>query len=257
MTSGTLTGLRARIREPRPLTGAMLTVPDPSVAAILGRAGFDFVVIDAEHAPFTVDSLGACILALDPTPAHVIVRVAANDITYIKQALELGADGVQVPNVSTGEQAAAAVRASRYSPEGARGVGIARSTGWGADITRTVAEANAQIAVLVMIEDVDGVANAAAIAGTPGLDGIIVGPYDLSGSLQVIGQPAHPTVLAALDEVTAACAAAGTAMGTLCAPGDVGRVAAAGMQILTTFTDVVALAGAAAVAQSEALGSLG
>src|ERR1700709_1374987 len=108
MTSGTLTGLRARIREPRPLTGAMLTVPDPSVAAILGRAGFDFVVIDAEHAPFTVDSLGACIVALDPTPAHVIVRVAANDITYIKQALELGADGVQVPNVSTGAQAAAA-----------------------------------------------------------------------------------------------------------------------------------------------------
>jgi 2-keto-3-deoxy-L-rhamnonate aldolase RhmA len=256
MTTGTLTGLRARIRELRPLTGAMLTVPDVSVATILGRAGFDFVVIDAEHAPFTVDSLGACIVALEPTPAHIIVRVAANDVTYIKQALELGADGVQVPNVSSGEETAAAVRAARYSPEGARGVGIARSTGFGMDISRVVAEANAGIAVLVMIEDGRGVANAAEIAATPGLDGIVVGPYDLSGDLGVIGQPTHPTVVQALDDVVRAANEAGTAMGTLCAPGDVGRVAAAGMHILTTFTDVIALASAAAASHQEAGASL-
>jgi 2-keto-3-deoxy-L-rhamnonate aldolase RhmA len=237
-------GFRRRLRAGELTLGALVAIPDPAVASILGRSGYDFVVLDAEHGPFTLDSLRRCVEALDATAAAAIVRVAANDPTLIKQALDLGIDAVQVPTVSSGAEAEALVRASRYPPEGRRGMGFGRASGYGVDLARSVQEANAATAVIAMIEDVEGVEEAAAIAAS-GVDAIVVGPFDLSGSLGVPGEAAHPSVAAATARVVAAARAAGIAVGTVCAPAEVAARVAEGMTLLTMFADSLGLAAAA------------
>ncbi len=243
--SGQLTGFRRRINSGELLVGAMLSIPDPAAASILGRSGFDFVVADAEHGPFTLTSLRACIEALEPTPAATIVRPASNDPVLIKQTLELGIDGVQLPTVSSAAEAEAAVRASRFAPEGERGIGLGRGSGYGADLSRYLRESNARTAVLVMIEDATGVANAREIAAVPGVDGIVIGPFDLSASLGVVGEPQHPSVVEAIDRIVDASLAAGCNVGTACSPDQAAALAARGMRILTIFFDVLDLAAAA------------
>src|SRR3954452_8522760 len=98
-TPSEVSGFRLRLRRGERLFGALLSLPDPAVAGILGRCGFDFVVADAEHGAFTLESLRACVEAVEASPAATIVRVAANDPVLIKQALDLGIDAVQVPTV--------------------------------------------------------------------------------------------------------------------------------------------------------------
>jgi 2-keto-3-deoxy-L-rhamnonate aldolase RhmA len=245
MSARATTGFRRRLNDGVLTIGAFTAIPDPAMGSILGRSGFDFVVIDAEHGPYTLTSLRACIEAVDATPAASIIRIAANDPVLIKQALDLGIDAVQVPNVSTGEQAEAAVQASRYAPAGRRGMGLGRASGYGVDVTRYIREADASTAVIVMIEDAEGVENAAAIAAA-GVDGIVVGPLDLSASLGVPGETTHPTVVAGLELVLAAATEAGVAVGTVCAPEGAAKLAAAGMRLLTTFMDSLGLAAAAA-----------
>src|SRR5579872_3248830 len=148
-----LTGLRKVLRSPGPVYNAILTIPDPGVAAILGWSGFDYVVIDAEHGPFTAESMRSCVDALAASPAASVARLAANEPARIKQALDLGVDGVQVPSVGDAAGAAAAVRASRYSPEGARGVGLGHASRYGSNLAEYLGQANASVAVLAMIED--------------------------------------------------------------------------------------------------------
>jgi 2-keto-3-deoxy-L-rhamnonate aldolase RhmA len=240
-----LSGFRARLHSDDVLLAALLSVPDPGVAAIVGRSGFDFVMVDCEHGPFTLSSLRLVVEALEPTPAAIVVRPAANDPALVKQVLELGVDGVQLPTVSSAAEAEAAVSAARFAPEGRRGVGLGRWGGYGANLPGALLEANASTAVIVMIEDAAGVENAAAIAAVEGVDGIVIGPFDLSASLGVPGEPGHPLVQEALGLVVDAAVAAGVAVGTACAPDEAADFTARGMRILNVFVDVLALAAAA------------
>jgi len=251
MSTRPLAGLREVLKRPGPVYSAILTIPDPGVAAILGWSGFHYVVIDAEHAPLTLESMRACVDALAPSPAASVIRVAANDPTHLKQALDVGADGVQVPSVRDAAGAAAAVSASRYSPEGTRGVGLGHAARYGANVEDYLASANARLAVLAMIEDAAGVEHAAEIAAVDGLDGVVIGPFDLSADLGVMGQIDHPTVRAAFDQVIEASVAAGTKVGTL---GEVSALARRGVTLFTCFIDGVALGASArqAVADAEA-----
>ena len=251
-----LAGLRARLASPEPLTGAILSLPEPGVATILGTSGFDYVVVDAEHGPFTLETLRGVVEALAATPAHTIVRVAANDPTIIKGTLELGVDGIQVPGVGSGEEAAAAVRAVRYAPEGERGIGVGRSTRYGLDLPGYLHEANARIATLAMIEDAAGVEHVADIAATPGLDAIIVGPLDLSAGLGVIGETSHPTVQAAVERIVAAGRAAGVPVGLGGPPGELRSLVEAGSHVTLIFFDVLDLGAAARAAVEVARASL-
>ena len=227
------------------MLGALLAIPDPAVASILARSGFDFVVVDAEHAAFTLESMRSCVEAVQAAPAAAIVRIAGNDPVLIKQALDLGVDAVQVPNVYSAEEAVAAVRASRFAPEGVRGIGLGRASGYGSDMAGFLRDANARTAVIVMIEQAEGVADAEAIARVPGIDGIVVGPFDLSASLGVIGQPGHPLVVEAIDRILAGARAAGVACGTVCSAGEAPAQVARGMRLLTIFADGPALSAAA------------
>jgi 2-keto-3-deoxy-L-rhamnonate aldolase RhmA len=131
-----------------------------------------------------------------------IVRVPEAAEMPIKRALDLGAHGIIVPQVNTAEQADDVVRWSRYAPEGARGVGLARAQGYGAKFREYLSRANDEIAVIVQAEHSHAVDNIEAIARVPGVDAVLLGPYDLSASLGLMGQIDHPTVVAAIRRVT-------------------------------------------------------
>jgi 4-hydroxy-2-oxoheptanedioate aldolase len=251
-----LSGLRARLREPEPLVGALLSLPEPGVATILGSSGFDYVVVDAEHGPFDLGSLREVLEALAATPAYAIVRVAANDPTLIKQTLELGVDGIQVPGVGDAAAAGDAVRAARYAPDGVRGIGVGRSSRYGLDLPAYLHEANARTAVLVMIEDAEGVAHVEKIAVTPGLDAMVVGPLDLSAGLGVVGETDHPAVQAAIWRIVAAGRAVDLPVGLSGPPGELARLVEQGSHLTLVFFDVLDLAAGARAAVEAARASL-
>jgi 2-keto-3-deoxy-L-rhamnonate aldolase RhmA len=182
-----------------------LTVTDPFVAEIIGAAALDFVMIDTEHAPVNAETLQALLIALRTSQATSLVRVAANDQTVIEQALDLGAEGVIVPDVTDRASCSAAVAAARYSPAGTRGFGPRRAARLEGGRTAYLTQADDETLVIVMIEHVDAIANLTEILTTPGLDGILVGPADLAVSMGKLRDPGHQEVTAEIGKVLAEC----------------------------------------------------
>jgi 4-hydroxy-2-oxoheptanedioate aldolase len=185
--------------------GLMMTVADPLVAEIVGAANFDFVMIDMEHSPISTSQLQTMLIAVRPTTATCLVRPPANDVTWIKQVLDAGAEGLVVPHVSNAEECRRAVAAAKYPPDGNRGFGPRRVARLDGERNDYIARANDEVIVLVMIESAEGVANVAEIAATPGLAGIMIGVGDLSMSMGHATDPEHPSVVAAVDEVVEHC----------------------------------------------------
>jgi 2-keto-3-deoxy-L-rhamnonate aldolase RhmA len=219
-----------------------MMIPEPAIASILGDSGVDFVVIDAEHGPYTLSSMRSCVEALKATPASIVVRTASANRVEIQQLLDLGVDGVLVPHIASAEEAASIVRAARYPPEGTRGMGGAvRATRYGLDAAAYFEHANASIVVMALIENARGVQNSAQIAAISGLDGIVVGPGDLSADLGVVGQPDHPKLREAIDSVFACTLAAGLRIG---APSGAPSFAEHESMLVYAFTDATALASA-------------
>jgi 2-keto-3-deoxy-L-rhamnonate aldolase RhmA len=203
---------RARLKRGETLLGTMVTLASAASAEVLASVGFDWLFIDGEHGPLGIRELTEILQAVSHRTA-CIVRVPEAAEVPIKRALDLGAHGIVVPQVNTAEQAADVVRWSRYAPEGARGVGLARAHGYGQTFREYLSRANDEIAVIVQAEHARAVANIAAIARVPGVDAVLLGPYDLSASLGLMGQIDHPSVVAAIRRVTDACRAAGTPLG--------------------------------------------
>jgi 2-keto-3-deoxy-L-rhamnonate aldolase RhmA len=185
--------------------GVSITIADPFVAEVIGGAGFDFVLIDTEHAPITVDQLQMLLIALRTSASTVFVRPAGNDATLIKQILDLGAEGVVVPEVDDAASCAAAVAAARYPPLGRRGFGPRRAARLEGGRTAYIARADDEVAVLVMVESVNALASIDVLLQTPGLDGIMVGPADLAVSMGHRSDPNHPDVRARIADVRDAC----------------------------------------------------
>jgi 4-hydroxy-2-oxoheptanedioate aldolase len=187
-----------------------------SIAAeALGRAGFDWMVIDTEHAPNELPNVLAQLQALAPTGTAPVVRVAWNDLVLAKRALDIGAQNLLVPFVETEDDARRAVAHTRYPPHGIRGVSNnhrANQFGRIGDYLQTAAD---QICVLVQIESRDGMDNLAEIASVDGVDGIFVGPSDLAASLGHLGNWAHPDVQAAISTIHERATAAGKPTGIL------------------------------------------
>lgn len=185
--------------------GVSLTIADPFVAEVIGGAGFDFVLIDAEHSPIAIDQLQVMLIALRSSESTVLVRPTANDPAQIKQILDLGAEGIVVPEVGDAADCAAAVAAAKYPPLGRRGFGPRRAARLDGGRPAYLARADEEIAVLVMVESAAAVADIDAILKTPDLDGIMVGPADLAVSMGHLNDLGHTEVRAAITAVRDAC----------------------------------------------------
>ena len=195
---------RTRLKSGERLLGTMVTLPTASTAEILTDAGFDWLFIDGEHGPLSTGDILGILQAVSHRIA-CIVRVPSCDEVAIKKVLDLGAAGIIVPQVNTADQAADVVRFARYAPEGSRGVGLARAHGYGFRFAEYVANANAEVAVIVQAEHRTAVENIEAIVKVPGVDAVLLGPYDLSASYGKMGQIADPEVLAGINRITHTC----------------------------------------------------
>jgi 2-keto-3-deoxy-L-rhamnonate aldolase RhmA len=203
---------RARLKSRDKLLGTMVTLASAASAEVLASLGFDWLFIDGEHGPLETRELGEILQAVGHKTA-CIVRVPEAAEVPIKKALDLGAHGIIVPQVNTAEQAASVVRWARDAPEGARGVGLARAHGYGVTFREYLSSANRDIAVIVQAEHVRAVENIEAIVRVPGVDAVLLGPYDLSASLGKMGQIDDALVVAAIGRVTDVCRAAGMPLG--------------------------------------------
>lgn len=207
-----MTNFRSRLKAGETLYGTMVTIPTASTAELLSHIGFDWLFVDGEHGPLESAELLAILQAVGGRAACV-VRVPALDEVAIKKALDLGADGVIVPQVNSPDQAAAAVRFSRYSPDGARGVGLARAHGYGMTFSDYVTSANERISVVVQAEHIEAVENIEEIVKVEGIDAVLLGPYDLSASMGKMGQVDDHAVVQAVDHVILTCQSAGIPIG--------------------------------------------
>jgi 4-hydroxy-2-oxoheptanedioate aldolase len=201
--------LAARIRAREPLLGPLIRMPNETLLELTGYVGMDFAVVDTEHGPGDQLPLTAHLAAADAVSLPVLVRVG--QLGEILRVLDLGAAGVIIPHVSSAEQAEAAVRAAHYPPRGDRGFATySRSARQGlTTAAQHLAAARAGTAVIAMIEDGPGVAAASDIAAVDGVDALFVGPADLSTALGHPGEPGHPDVIAAMEQVRRAAEAAG------------------------------------------------
>lgn len=196
--------------------GPFLKVANPAIVEIFGYAGFDYVIIDAEHGPVSMETAEQMVRAADYTGISPLIRVRANDPALISRALDIGAEGVQVPQVSSRESAEAAVRAAHFNPEGERGVcRFTRAAAYShMDKFEYFKEANRKVVVVVQIEGEEGVRNLDEIIKVEGLDLIFVGPYDLSQSMGVPGDVNNPKVEEKMKEVVKKANEAGLVVGT-------------------------------------------
>jgi 4-hydroxy-2-oxoheptanedioate aldolase len=195
--------------------GTFQTLPSTIVAEGLGRMGYDFVIVDLQHGTVTGDSLLEIVIAIEKGGAIPLVRVGWNDPMLIMRALDLGAAGVVIPMVSTPAEAARGVSAARYAPAGSRSIGPMRHHCVPAGHSFSPAEMNRAVLVLPMIETVEALENVDAIAGTAGVGGLFLGPYDMALSMG-LGLEVHaPAVLGAVDRVVDACDRHGIIAGTV------------------------------------------
>jgi 4-hydroxy-2-oxoheptanedioate aldolase len=228
-----------------PVVGLWASIPSSLTAEACARTGAGYVVVDQQHGALDASGLLAMLQAIEAGGAPGLVRVAENDPFVIGNALDLGAQGVIVPMVEDATQAARAVAACRYAPEGIRSFGALRGSGGPAPLC------------LVMVETRAGLERAEEIARTPGLDGTYIGPSDLALSLGL--EPTvrleHPEVLEAIDRVRSVCDAAGVLCGLHClAAEDVAARAGEGFAMLTAGGDLLHLHGALAGALTIARG---
>ncbi|MEQ8966808.1 MAG: aldolase/citrate lyase family protein [Azospirillaceae bacterium] len=238
--------LKRRINSGQEVYGSWLTFTDPAVAEIAAGTGFDFVVIDGEHGGLGLETQQRLMTALNGSSTVPLVRLAANDPVWAKQALDGGAEGVVVPDVRSAQAAAAVVAACRYPPDGVRGFGPRRAARYGRDGAAYVAAANEALMVVIQIEHREAVEALDAILDVPGIDALMIGPNDLSGSYGRLGQYDDPEVAEAIATILAKAKAAGRPVccGVPPAPGAFAEARAAGYRMFTVAADFAALGAA-------------
>lgn len=236
-----------------PLGSWILTV-SPIVAEAMGHAGFAWSVVDMEHSPLDFTGVVHLLQAVAGTPMLPVTRVPWNDMVTLKRVLDAGATTLLVPFVQDADEARRAVAACRYPPEGVRGMaGMSRASRFGT-VTDYLSTANAGIAVIVQLETVAAMGQLEAIAAVPGVDGLFLGPADLSGSMGLVGQLTHPDVMALMADGVKRAHAAGQWIGTVGGTPEVVReYRAMGFDFVAIGSDLGLLMQAA----TDAVGALG
>lgn len=206
---------KERLKNGEKLFGPFVNVKYPAVAEVAGLAGFDFIIIDNEHGEIPVEGTVDMIRAAQLAGVPAIVRVYEGNPELIDKALDLGADGVQIPNIGSKEAAEIAVQAAKFSPEGSRGCNRFVRAGRYGSIPKEdfFGKANEETAVILQVEGQDGVAALPDILKVKGVDVLFVGPYDLSASLGIPGQVDDPRVIEQMNQIMAKAKEEGVAVG--------------------------------------------
>lgn len=238
---------KQRLKQGELVIGCWAGFADPYPTELMATAGFDWLVIDGEHAPNDLKSITAQLQVLEGKHSEAVVRLPVGNEWLIKQMLDAGAQTLLIPMVESAEQARELVRACRYPPEGIRGSGaaLARASQFAAilDYAQT---ANAQICLLVQVETVKGMEALDEILAVEGVDGVFIGPSDLAADMGLLGQTEHPDVRAAIEAGLGKIAASDKAAGILALADEAADLYRAwGAQFLAVGIDVVMLAQAA------------
>lgn len=227
--------------------GFWLSMADAYLAEVSATAGFEWLLIDAEHAPNDVRSILAQLQAVAPYGAEAVVRPVNGDPALLKRLLDIGARNLLIPMIDTAEQARASVAAVRYPPHGIRGVGsaVGRASRWSSR-TDYLDIADSEICLLVQAETVAALENLAAICAVDGVDGVFIGPADLAASMGHRGKPGHPEVQKAIEAAMRTIIASGKAAGTLISdPVLARRYLELGCTFVATGVDILMFANAA------------
>jgi 2-dehydro-3-deoxyglucarate aldolase/4-hydroxy-2-oxoheptanedioate aldolase len=242
--------MKKLIKAGKRTAGAWAQLCSPIAAEILARGGFDWVLIDMEHAPGDVLTLvSQCqAIAAAGTGAVPIVRVPWNDLVWIKRILDAGAYGLMIPYVNTKDEAVRALQACKYPPQGIRGIaGSPRAAGYGRDTQSYLKRANDEIFVMLQVETPQAVENLEAIAAVPGVDMLFIGPMDLSTSMGHFGNPAHPEVQAVIAKIEAKAKKLGMPLGTISGSWEQAKALyERGYQLITLTSDSVLISKVAA-----------
>ena len=207
--------LKHALREGRPQIGLWSQLTSPTGAELLAGSGFDFLVLDTEHAPNELPTILAQLRAMADGTASAVVRVAWNDPVLFKRLLDVGAQSLLVPFVQNEDEARRAVAATRYPPHGIRGVAlVTRATRYGR-VRDYAGRAREELCVLVQLETRVALGNLEAIAAVDGVDGLFIGPSDLAADMGHLGDSAHPEVRAAIDDAVRRISATGKVAGIL------------------------------------------
>lgn len=226
--------------------GLWMSMVGPTAAEVIAPAGFDWLVLDTEHAPNELPDVLAQLRVLEGAHPEAVVRPAWNDMVTIKRLLDAGAQTLLVPFVQNAAEAADAVRFMRYPPRGVRGVATAPRANRYGRVKDYAARVEDELCLLVQAETRAALAEIPAIAAVDGVDGIFVGPSDLAADMGHLGNPANPEVQAALKAAAEACAKAGKPAGIL-APveADARRYIEWGYRFVAVGSDLGLLRGAA------------
>jgi 4-hydroxy-2-oxoheptanedioate aldolase len=244
--------LRARLAATNGAVGTWVTSTDSAVVEVLALAGFDFIAVDLEHSGLSLETLYSHARAAMARDISLLVRTPTREPKFLLRVLDAGVDGVIATGVGSASDAAAVVAAVRYPPVGERGIsGVARSSDYGAHglpgVVGLTQRENTDVVAGILVEDPGAVAEIEAIANTPGLDLVVIGPQDLSASMGRLGSVSDPLVADAIQRVQRACLGSGVTFGMPAGhssyPLTWSQLRSAGARLTTVSTDVGLLMG--------------
>jgi len=233
--------LKRTLNEGKVVFGPFMKFTDPAAVEIMGFAGFDFVIIDTEHGPISIEAAQNLIRAAEAVNITPIIRVGSNDEILILRALDIGAQGIEIPQINSKSDAVRAVKSVKYSPQGERGVcRYVRAANYSSmDKFKYFESANKETMIIAHIEGVKGINNLDEILSVPGIDVIFIGPYDLSQSLGIPGQVNNSLVVEKMKEVVLKCKEIKVAVGTFADDIDVAKSwISLGVQYMAFSVDV-------------------
>ncbi len=237
--------LNKRLKDGEVLVGTLVGMGSPEAAEALSLSGMQWLFVDMEHSAMGIGAVQSILQAAAPaTPC--LVRPPAADEGWLKKSLDIGPAGLIVPHVNTADEARRVIRLTRYPPLGGRSIGIARAQGYGLHFEQYLQRANDEVAIVLQIEHRDAVDNIESIAAVKGIDGLYIGPYDLSASMGKPGAVNDPDVQEAIGRVETCAREAGIPLGIfVAAPEAAGAYIRRGYQLITVGVDALMLAQAA------------
>ncbi len=208
--------LKTKLKTKPHLLGTFVQIPSPAVVELAGYAGFDFVIIDFEHGPVEIETAANMVRAADASNTSPVIRVAKNDPYMIGQALDIGAEGIMVPQITSYAAAIEAIRATRYGPEGIRGTcPCVRSAKYAGTDASYFKKANEDVVAILLLEGKEAIEKIGQLVTIPNIDVLMMGVWDLSASLGIPGQVDSPLVMDKIEVIMKEATARGINLGTL------------------------------------------